>query len=251
MAGRNDKLMNILEIKNVSKNFLRIDSEITTEALRDISFTVRDGEFVSIVGPSGCGKSTILRMVAGLINPTKGEILLNGEKIEGTDKDRGMVFQKATLFPWLTVRENVAFSLADKKNSEVDRLIQKVSLEEFSDSYVSQLSGGMAQRVSLIRTMINHPKVFLLDEPLGALDAFTRMNMQDEILNLYHEDNNIIMMVTHDVDEAVYMSDKVIIMDSRPGRIKEIVDIDIAHPRNRKSKEFTDYRNYILGELNI
>lgn len=243
--------MNILELKNVSKSFIRIDSNFTTEALREVNLLVKDGEFVSIVGPSGCGKSTLLRMVAGLIPTTKGQIILNDEIIDGTDKDRGMVFQKATLFPWLTVRENVAFSVENKNDPEIDRLIKKVALEEFSNSYVSQLSGGMAQRVALIRTMINHPKVFLLDEPLGALDAFTRMNMQDEILNLYHEDNNIILMVTHDVDEAVYMSDRVVVMDARPGRIKDIIDIKMNHPRNRKSKEFTNYRNLILEKLNI
>ena len=246
--------MNNLIFENVSKSFLRTDSDGLTHALTDINMTIEDGEFVCIVGPSGCGKSTLLRLIAGLIVPTTGSITLSGKKVEGTDSDRGMVFQKPTLFPWLTVGENVGFSAnLNKQNNEkeVDRLLEKVGLMEFKNSYPHQLSGGMAQRVSLIRTMINKPNVFLLDEPLGALDAFTRMNMQDELIKLWQENKHIMIMVTHDVDEAIYLSNKVVIMEPRPGRIKKILDLDLDYPRNRTSKEFTDYRNEILETLNI
>lgn len=246
--------MNNLIFENVSKSFLRTDSDGLTHALTDINMTIEDGEFVCIVGPSGCGKSTLLRLIAGLIVPTTGSITLSGKKVEGTDSDRGMVFQKPTLFPWLTVGENVGFSAKLKKQNnekEVDRLLEKVGLMEFKNSYPHQLSGGMAQRVSLIRTMINKPNVFLLDEPLGALDAFTRMNMQDELIKLWQENKHIMIMVTHDVDEAIYLSNKVVIMEPRPGRIKKILEINLDYPRNRTSKEFTDYRNEILETLNI
>lgn len=252
--ARRDGIMNNLIFENVSKSFLRTDSDGLTHALTDINMTIEDGEFVCIVGPSGCGKSTLLRLIAGLIVPTTGSITLSGKKVEGTDSDRGMVFQKPTLFPWLTVGENVGFSANLKKQNnekEVDSLLEKVGLMEFKNSYPHQLSGGMAQRVSLIRTMINKPNVFLLDEPLGALDAFTRMNMQDELIKLWQENKHIMIMVTHDVDEAIYLSNKVVIMEPRPGRIKKILDIDLDYPRNRTSKEFTDYRNEILETLNI
>ncbi|WP_394011306.1 ABC transporter ATP-binding protein [Anaerococcus cruorum] len=248
--------MSKLVFNDVSKSFIRSDSDTITNALSDINFEVHDGEFISIVGPSGCGKSTILRLIAGLIFPTTGNISLDGKEITGPSSSRGMVFQKSTLFPWLTVKENVGFS-GTLKNEEkideatVDKMLKKVGLLDFKNSYPSNLSGGMAQRVSLIRTLINKPEVLLLDEPLGALDAFTRMNMQDEILKLWNEEKNLSIMVTHDVDEAVYMSTKVIVMEPRPGRIKKVVSIDLEYPRNRTSKEFTDYRNDLLNTLDI
>lgn len=195
-------------------------------------------------------------MIAGLIFPTTGEILLDDKEIVGPSSERGMVFQKSTLFPWLTVGENVGFS-GELKNKEkisqetIENMLNKVGLLDFKNSYPSNLSGGMAQRVSLIRTLINKPEVLLLDEPLGALDAFTRMNMQDEILKLWNEEKNMTIMVTHDVDEAVYMSTKVIVMEPRPGRVKKIVPIDLEYPRKRTSKEFTDYRNELLETLDI
>lgn len=248
--------MSKLVFNDVSKSFIRSDSDTITNALSDINFETHDGEFISIVGPSGCGKSTILRLIAGLIFPTTGNISLDGKEITGPSSSRGMVFQKSTLFPWLTVKENVGFS-GTLKNEEkideatVDKMLKKVGLLDFKNSYPSNLSGGMAQRVSLIRTLINKPEVLLLDEPLGALDAFTRMNMQDEILKLWNEEKNLSIMVTHDVDEAVYMSTKVIVMEPRPGRIKKVVPIDLEYPRNRTSKEFTDYRNDLLNTLDI
>lgn len=248
--------MSKLEFKDVSKSFVRSDSEFITTALEDINFSIRENEFVSIVGPSGCGKSTILRLIAGLIVPTTGNIYLDGEEITGPSSRRGMVFQKSTLFPWLSVKDNVGFSSKLKSEEKVDdktidQMLEKVGLLDFKNSYPSNLSGGMAQRISLIRTMGNKPEVLLLDEPLGALDAFTRMNMQDEILKLWNEEKNMTIMVTHDVDEAVYMSTKVIVMEPRPGRIKEVVPIELDYPRKRTSREFTNYRNELLNILDI
>ena len=250
--------MNELELKNVSKSFLKINSDDTTHALDTVNLTVKSNEFISIVGPSGCGKSTILRLIAGLISPTTGSISLDSKAVEGTDKERAMVFQKPTLFPWLTVEENVAFSIKLSKDydrvkckEEVHKFISAVGLSDFAKSYPSQLSGGMAQRIALIRTMISRPKVLLMDEPLGALDAFTRMKIQDEILSLYASLKNIVIMVTHDVDEAIYMSDRVVVMQPSPGRIKKIVDIELERPRSRTDNNFTSYRNEIMDLLNI
>ncbi|MDU3154018.1 MAG: ABC transporter ATP-binding protein, partial [Anaerococcus hydrogenalis] len=209
-------------LKNVSKVFEKNEEDEKTHALKNINLSIDNNEFVSIVGPSGCGKSTMLRLISGLIRPSQGKILLDNEEIEQPSSRKGMVFQKPTLFPWLTVGENVGFSGSLKNEEkidqkEIDLMLKKVGLSEFKNSFPKQLSGGMAQRVSLIRTMIARPEVFLLDEPLGSLDAFTRMNMQDEILNLWQEIKNLMIMVTHDVEEAVYMSSKVIIMEPRPG----------------------------------
>ena len=188
-----------------------------------MNLTIQPGEFVSIVGTSGCGKSTILRLIAGLIRPTTGEIRLGGKPIVGAGPDRGMVFQKATLFPWLTVEKDVSFSLRMQKKQDkelVEHMLKMVGLEEFRKDYPHQLSGGMAQRVALVRSLINHPDILLLDEPLGALDAFTRMNMQDEILNIWREQKQTVVMVTHDVEEAIYMGTRVLVMEPRPGRVK-------------------------------
>ena len=245
--------MTVLEANNLYKAFSSTDSGINL-VLKDISFKAKENEFISIVGPSGCGKSTLLRLIAGLSPVTHGELSLNGDTIEGTDPNRGMVFQNATLFPWRTVEENISFSLNMRKerdSDEVNRLIDLIGLTGYKDYYPSQLSGGMAQRVSLARTMINQPEVFLLDEPLGALDAFTRANLQDELLQLWQENNNLMIMVTHDVEEAVYMGTKVMIMSSHPGRIHKVVPIDLEYPRDRTSDKFVEYRTDIMRELDF
>lgn len=249
---------NILELESLSKAFYRSDTSTITTAIKDINLKVEDGEFISIVGPSGCGKSTILRLVAGLIGPTRGQIRLNGELVDGPSPDRGMVFQQHNLFPWLTVEDNVGYSLQNNPKiskaegkKQVDDLLELVGLEEFRNSYPHQLSGGMAQRIALIRSMISQPSVFLLDEPLGALDAFTRMTMQDELIDMWQRNKHIMMMVTHDVDEAIYMSTRVIIMAPRPGRIVEDLKIDLPYPRERTSSEFIDYRIHILNALHV
>ncbi len=254
--ARGMRLMNLLELRSVSKSFPRLDIDEITVAISDISLKVQDGEFVSLVGQSGCGKSTILRLIAGLLQPTSGELLLNGQRIEKPSPERGMVFQMPTLFPWLTVEQNVAFSLKmlkkhNDKKGQLEKLIKTVGLSDFAGSYPHQLSGGMAQRVALIRTMINEPEVFLLDEPLGALDAFTRMNMQDELISMWQEGKNIVLLVTHDVDEAIYLSTRVVVMAPRPGRIQADLAIELDYPRNRTSDEFVRYRNKIMDMLNF
>lgn len=245
-----------LQLSHVSKSFARAEMKQVTHALEDINLTIRPGEFVSIVGPSGCGKSTILRLVAGLIVPTTGTLSLHGQTIRGPHPNRGMVFQKPTLFPWLSVADNVSFSLRMQgtfkgHKEDVDRLIRMVGLEDFRHSYPHQLSGGMAQRVALIRTMINEPEVFLLDEPLGALDAFTRMNMQDELVNMWNVRKRIMLMVTHDIDEALYMGTRVLVMAPRPGRIREDIAIEMDYPRNRTSKKFLEYRTRVMEMLDF
>ena len=241
-----------LKIKNVSKSFSRVDSDSVTSAVADINLQMTGHEFISIVGPSGCGKSTILRMIAGLVPPTTGELYINDEKIAGPGPRVGMVFQKPTLFPWLTVKDNIAFSLSIKgqaraQNEAVERMIHVIGLDHFSSDFPGQLSGGMAQRVALARALISRPEILLLDEPLGALDAFTRMNMQKEILDMWHMDNKLAVMVTHDIDEAVYMSTRVYVMDGKPGRIKREIPISLEYPRHRSSEAFIRYRNEILN----
>lgn len=248
--------MGDLVLENVSKSFLKIDNAGVTHALGDINLKIKEGEFVSIVGASGCGKSTILRLVAGLIGPTRGVIRFNGQEINGPNPNRGMVFQKPTLFPWLTVEKNISFSLRMqnkyKGNEEkVEHMLDIVGLKEFRKDYPHQLSGGMAQRVALVRTLINQPEILLLDEPLGALDAFTRMNMQDEILNMWKESGNTVLMVTHDVDEAIYMGTRVLVMEPRPGKVKKDIPIELEFPRNRSGQKFIEYRNEILEMLDF
>ena len=244
----------VLEFDKVTKSFAKTDSNEITQALAEVNLTIQPGEFVSIVGTSGCGKSTILRLIAGLIRPTTGEIRLGGKPIVGAGPDRGMVFQKATLFPWLTVEKNVSFSLRMQKKQDkelVEHMLKMVGLEDFRKDYPHQLSGGMAQRVALVRSLINHPDILLLDEPLGALDAFTRMNMQDEILNIWREQKQTVVMVTHDVEEAIYMGTRVLVMEPRPGRVKADIPIELAEPKQRDSEEFQAYRNRILKMLDL
>lgn len=245
-----------LKLNNVSKSFAKVENDEVTHALHNVDISMESGEFISLVGPSGCGKSTILRLVAGLITPTVGTVTVNDEVVEGPAPDRGMVFQKPTLFPWLTVEKNIAFSLEMQKKlkgneDKVQRMLQVIGLEKFKDDYPAQLSGGMAQRVALVRSLINEPEILLLDEPLGALDAFTRMNMQDEILNIWSQKKQLALMVTHDVDEAIYMGTRVIVMDANPGRIVADIKIDEEFPRDRSSASFVEYRNDILNKLHF
>lgn len=245
-----------LKLKDVSKSFSRVDSTEVTNAVTDVNVSMYNGEFVSLVGTSGCGKSTILRMIAGLIATTTGEITINGDKITAPGPDIGMVFQKPTLFPWLTVEDNVAFSLKMQGKlkegmEDVHRLINVIGLEKFKKDYPGQLSGGMAQRVALARAMISKPKILLMDEPLGALDAFTRMNMQNEILDMWQVNKQLVVMVTHDIDEAIHMSSRILVMEAHPGRIREEIKIDMDYPRNRSSSSFVEYRNHILDLLHF
>lgn len=245
-----------LKLEKVSKSFAKIETDEVTHALNEIDLTLNSGEFISLVGPSGCGKSTILRLVAGLIVPTKGTVSVDGKEVKEPSPERGMVFQKPTLFPWLTVEKNIAFSLRMQgklkgNEDKVKRMIDVIGLEAFKDDYPDQLSGGMAQRVALVRSLINEPDILLLDEPLGALDAFTRMNMQDEILKIWYEKQQLAIMVTHDVDEAIYMGTRVLVMDANPGRIVDDIKIDQTYPRDRSSQTFVEYRNRILNQLHF
>ena len=248
----------LLKLENISKSFAKVENDQVTHALDQINLQMESGEFISLVGPSGCGKSTVLRLVAGLIQPTLGKVTVNGEEVTGPSPERGMVFQKPTLFPWLTVEKNIAFPLKmqGKLNTEngkekVEHMLNVIGLESFRDDSPGQLSGGMAQRVALVRTLISQPEILLLDEPLGALDAFTRMNMQDEILAMWKERKQLALMVTHDVDEAIYMGTRVIVMDANPGRIIADIKIEEDFPRDRSSENFIAYRNMILNRLHF
>ena len=246
----------VLKLEDVSKSFAKVETDEVTHALTSVTTSMESGEFISLVGPSGCGKSTMLRLVAGLIKPTTGTLTVNGKEIGDPGPDRGMMFQKATLFPWLTVYDNIAFSLRMQgklkgNEDKVENMIKVIGLEGFRDDYPGQLSGGMAQRVALVRSLINEPEILLLDEPLGALDAFTRMNMQDEILKIWQEKQQLALMVTHDVDEAIYMGTRVLVMDAHPGRVIADIKIEQPFPRDRSSREFVEYRNDILNKLHF
>jgi ABC-type nitrate/sulfonate/bicarbonate transport system ATPase subunit len=244
-------------VRNVSKLFAASgSSQSGVHALDDVSLSVTAGELVSLVGPSGCGKSTLLRMIAGLDFPGAGDLSVGTEIISGPSAERGLVFQDPNLFPWLTVRRNieaglVARGVLKEKNQEVDEFMRLVGLESFANSFPHHLSGGMSQRVALARALINHPKVLLLDEPLGALDAFTRMKMQDEVLRLWQSRGTTILLVTHDIDEAIYMSDRIVIMTPRPGRIERVIDVTLERPRQRNSAEFLQLRGEILELLHF
>src|SRR5258705_3903564 len=246
-----------LRVHESCKSFPVPDAPGTSRlALGGISVPIAAGELVSLVGPSGCGKSTLLRLIAGLDVPDSGELLVGNEKIVGPNAERGLVFQDPNLFPWLTVRRNIQAGLAARgvlraKRHEVDEFLSLVGLEAFANSYPHHLSGGMAQRAALARALINHPKVLLLDEPLGALDAFTRMRMQDEVLRLWEARGTTMLLVTHDIDEAIYMSDRILIMSPRPGRIERTIEIELARPRQRNSSEFLRLRGEILELLHL
>jgi len=246
-----------LRVIGVTKDFPTPgNTNVRVLALAPVSLTVAAGELVSIVGPSGCGKSTLLRLIAGLDFPSSGELRIGNEPITGPSAERGLVFQDPNLFPWLTVRKNIqagliARGMLQTKRHEVDEYMRLVGLEKFENTYPHHLSGGMAQRAALARALINHPKVLLLDEPLGALDAFTRMRLQDEVLRLWQARRTTTLLVTHDIDEAIYMSDRIVIMTPHPGRIERIIDVALDRPRQRNSPEFFRLRGEILELLHF
>ena len=246
-----------LRIHEVSKSFSAADATgVRTLALHSTTLEVAAGELVCIVGPSGCGKSTLLRLIAGLDKPDTGELCVGSENITEPSAERGLVFQDPNLFPWLTVRKNIetglrARGVLEGKRGEVDDFMRLVGLESFANAFPHHLSGGMAQRVALARALINHPKVLLLDEPLGALDAFTRMRMQDEVLRLWEARGTTMLFVTHDIDEAIYMSNRIVIMSPRPGRIERVIDVKLERPRLRNSPEFLQLRGDILELLHF
>lgn len=244
-----------LKIDKVSKLFLNTDQTIM-KALEGIDLTINQGEFVSIVGASGSGKSTLLRILAGLIPPTEGQVTLNGERITKPTARIGMAFQSSTLFPYLTVKENIAFGpklqgQEKAKAPAIDAIIKTIGLQGFEKVYPHQLSGGMAQRVSLGRAIVNDPEILLLDEPLGALDAFTRLRLQEELIALWQQTKMTMIMVTHDIDEAIYCSQKVVVMSPRPGRVMEVVPIELDYLRDRTQQDFVDYRIKIMKLLDV
>jgi NitT/TauT family transport system ATP-binding protein len=243
----------ILSIKNLHKTFPQEEGEMV--AIAEFDLDVEEGEFVCILGPSGCGKTTLLRMIAGLETPTSGELLLNGNPISKPGSDRGMVFQEFALFPWRTVRKNIEFGLEVKRVPPAERkeisqrFIDLVGLKGFEEYHPYQLSGGMKQRVGIARALANEPTILLMDEPFGALDAQTRNLMQKELLRIWKETRKTVIFITHSVDEAVYLADRVIVLTTRPSKIKEVFRIETERPRDRASPDFASLRKRILSEL--
>ncbi|WP_029615923.1 ABC transporter ATP-binding protein [Pseudomonas sp. PAMC 25886] len=242
-----------LQIRGLNKAY-RIEGK-PLPVLHNINLDVRPGEFVSIVGASGCGKSTLLRLIVGLEAEYEGDILLDGQRIAATSLERGIVFQDHRLFPWMTVSQNIALALKNHKltQAEKDRQVAEhialVNLTGFENAYPHQLSGGMAQRAAIARALINTPKVLLLDEPLGALDALTRVHLQRELQRIWVQQRCTVIMVTHDIEEALYLGDRVIVMDAHPGRIKHEIRVDLPHPRERSSSVLQGYKEQLLEEL--
>lgn len=240
-----------LVIEDLNKRYRTPAGEV--EALREIDLTIGAGEFVAIVGASGCGKSTLLRIIAGLENGFAGSIRLGNAPISGPGLDRGMVFQEHRLIPWLSVEKNVAFGLNGLENGERERIVREhlelVGLAGFARAYPHQLSGGMAQRVAIARALVNQPRLLLLDEPFGALDALTKIQMQQEILRIWEAEQATMVLVTHDIDEAIYLGERVVVMSSRPGTVKKVLPVPLPRPRDRTSYEFVQLRKAIYAEF--
>jgi NitT/TauT family transport system ATP-binding protein/sulfonate transport system ATP-binding protein len=250
--------MSKLAIDGVSRVFPGVRGGPPTRALQETHLQVADNDFICILGPSGCGKSTLLRIVAALDQPTTGRVLLDGEPVARPGPDRGMVFQSYTLFPWLTVRQNICFGLREKgvPQAEQDRIaahfVERVGLRGFESHYPKMLSGGMQQRTALARALANDPKILLLDEPFGALDNQTRALMQELLLGIWEADRKTVLFVTHDIDEAIFMANRVAVMTARPGRIKSDVRIDLPHPRHytvKTTPEFSAYKARLTEEI--
>lgn len=243
-----------VKINHLNKSYGQYQEHALT-VLDDISLEIKSGEFVSIVGSSGCGKSTLLRLLVGLDDQFEGKILVDGQPIQGTSLERGIVFQDHRLFPWLNVQDNIRVALLNRKltvaeqNQLIDEHIELVGLTKFKDAYPAQLSGGMSQRVAIARSLINRPKILLLDEPFGALDALTRANLQKELQRIWQTEKITMIIVTHDVEEAVFLGDRVVVMQPNPGRIKRIVPVHLPHPRVREDVRLAAIRNDILTDF--
>ncbi|WP_054957001.1 ABC transporter ATP-binding protein [Paenibacillus dakarensis] len=239
-------------VQQVSKIY---DGDVPTVTLKDINLTVQDGEFLCILGPSGCGKSTLLELLAGLQAPTEGEILLEGEQLKGPNRKSGVVFQDPSLYPWRTVEQNVGIGLeiagVDKaeRKSRVDRYLQMVGLQGFGEKYPHQLSGGMRQRAGIARALAGHPEVLLMDEPFGAVDHLTRLQLQNDLLQIWEEEKKTVVFVTHDVSEAVYLGDRVVLLSPRPGRIHRIFGIPQPRPRKRDDVGLLKLQNNIYSAI--
>ena len=249
--------MSLLSIQGVSRTFTSHKGQ-QTQALLPVDFAVQENDFVTILGPSGCGKSTMLRIVAGLDFPSSGQVLLDGKEVTGPGADRGMVFQSYTLFPWLTVAQNIRFGLREKGVSEAlqkersDYFIAKVGLRGFEQHYPKQLSGGMQQRTAIARALANDPKILLMDEPFGALDNQTRVLMQELLLGIWEAERKTVMFVTHDIDEAIFMANRVAVFSARPGRIKADIPVNLPHPRHytvKTTPEFMELKARLTEEI--
>ncbi len=245
-----------IDVKNVSKSFVTKDKDFT--ALKNVDLHVDDGELICLLGPSGCGKTTLLRMIGGLEKADEGEIFDRGELVTGPSKDRGFIFQQYSLFPWLNVLDNVMFGLNLNKDSSkeenlaaAERYLERVGLADFKYSYPHELSGGMKQRVAIIRSLLNHTPVLLMDEPFSAVDMLNRHSLQEQLIGVWKRFNTTILFVTHDVDEAVYLADKIVIMDKNPGRIQEIIEVPLERPRQRESRAFLDFQDEVEKKLGV
>ncbi|MDQ2082401.1 ABC transporter ATP-binding protein [Xanthobacteraceae bacterium Astr-EGSB] len=250
--------MSKLVVEQVSRIFPGVAGGEPTRALEPTDLLVGDADFVTILGPSGCGKSTLLRIVGGLETPTTGRVLLDGRPVTGPGAERGMVFQSYTLFPWLTVADNIAFGLVEKgmpaneRRSIVEEWIGQVGLKGFAHHYPKMLSGGMQQRTAIARALANEPKILLLDEPFGALDNQTRALMQELLLSVWEIHKKTVLFVTHDIEEAIFMGNRVAVMTARPGRIKSVTPVDLPHPRHytmKTSPEFSALKAHLVEEI--
>lgn len=245
----------VLNIEHLNKDY-EVDGA-RVHVSDDVNLDVREGEFISIVGPSGCGKSTLLRIIAGLDKATSGKVENRGRKIQGISRNIGMIFQEPRLFPWLSIRDNVAFcfSIRQKRREKkridelVDYYLRLVGLSDFAKAYPNQLSGGMKQRASIARALIENPEILLLDEPFSALDAFTRMSMQKELLRIWEKEKKTMILVTHDIDEAIFLSDRIIVLSERPSTIQKIIEVKSERPRDRSSYDFMEIRRQVMCEF--
>ena len=237
-----------LIIHDVNKSFIVNGQSV--DVLKDINLEIEEGEFVVIVGHSGCGKSTLLKMIAGLETNDTGELSVYGKEISGPGMDRGMIFQEHRLFPWLSIEKNVQLGLKglskEEKRKLSDQYLELVKLSEFKKAYPSQLSGGMSQRAAIARSLVSQPEILLLDEPFGALDALTKIELQEEMLKIRERFHNTMIMVTHDIEEAVYLADRIVVMSARPGRIKDVIKVELGKYRDRGSTDFTYYKKKIF-----
>ncbi|WP_018752067.1 ABC transporter ATP-binding protein [Paenibacillus sanguinis] len=239
-----------LEISGLEKKF--VSNQGVVHALHNLYLKVEEGEFITVIGPSGCGKSTLLRIIAGLDTKYEGQVRLAGEPIKAPGIDKGFIFQEPRLFPWLTVEKNIASDLSlgnAEVRSKVGKLIELVRLQGFEKLFPKELSGGMAQRVAIARALLRNPRILLLDEPFGALDAFTRAHMQDVLLDIWQANKTTMIFVTHDIDEAVFLADRIVILKPRPGEIQKVIKVDLPFPRKKASTAFQEFRYAVLREF--
>lgn len=237
-----------LSIQNVNKSFT-VDGQ-KVDVLKDINLEVQEGEFIAIVGHSGCGKSTLLKIIAGLEKNDTGLVTVDGKEVNGPGMDRGMIFQEHRLFPWMSIEKNVQLGLKglskEEKTKLSDQYLELVKLSEFKKAYPSQLSGGMSQRAAIARSLVSQPEVLLLDEPFGALDALTKIELQEELLKIRERFHNTMLMVTHDIEEAVYLADRIVVMSARPGGIKDVIKVELGTYRDRGGSDFAHYKKKIF-----